>query len=232
MSLPACRTTVQQNKWIKRLRREAAANPKKAAFLGLMLVVALIFWAPLLRGWIGGGEASQQAVVENPAATTGNVSPAAPEGAAPAKSSQENTIACTWEDWDKWIKQDPRTNAATDLFGQRNPFHAVRQVVAEKPVKEVKKSRIEPIRVTATPTSLGMQVSSTVVGPSPRLAVINGKVYREGETIVVSKDGRKVAFTLAEVHARQVILSSQDERFELNIAERKRSGRLEVSSGQ
>lgn len=232
MSLSACRTSVQTNKWIKQLRREAAANPKKAAVLGILLVVALVYWAPLVRGWVVGNALAQKVVTEKPPSAVGIVSPGVPGATSPAKPSQEKTATYTWEEWDKWIQQDPRTNPAKDLLGQRDPFHPIQQPVVQKEIKEVKKTRVEPVRVKLTPASLGLQLSSTMVGPSPRLAVVNGKVYREGESIVVSKDGHKVTLTLAEVHARKVVLSSQGERFELSLPERKRSGRLEVSSSQ
>src|ERR1700681_3555557 len=36
-----------------KLRREIAANPKKAGILALLLIVAIWFWAPLLGKWFG-----------------------------------------------------------------------------------------------------------------------------------------------------------------------------------
>ena len=39
------------DKLVKQIGRDAAANPKKAALLGVMAVLALYFWAPLLVGW-------------------------------------------------------------------------------------------------------------------------------------------------------------------------------------
>ena len=40
-------------RFAKRLRREVIANPKKAAILGIMLLVAIYFWTPLVMGWMG-----------------------------------------------------------------------------------------------------------------------------------------------------------------------------------
>ena len=42
---------VKLHKLAKQARRDLLANPKKAAILGLMLLVALYFWGPLLWKW-------------------------------------------------------------------------------------------------------------------------------------------------------------------------------------
>lgn len=197
--------------------------------MGLLLVVALYFWAPLLRNWIGKNEPSDTAAAVTPASKSESSIPLNVQDATASKPAQEAPVY-TWEQWDKWITQDPRTKAVKDLATQRDPFQPVRKVVQVKEKAPTKV--IQPTRIVVTPASANMQLSSTVVGPSPRLAVINGKVYREGDVISVSRDGRKASFTLAEVRARQVVLSSPDGRFELNLAERKRSGRVELSSSQ
>ena len=44
------------DKLAKRLGRDLAANPKKAAALGVMALVALYFRAPLVWGWFSQGE--------------------------------------------------------------------------------------------------------------------------------------------------------------------------------
>lgn len=219
---------MELSKWIKRLRREATANPKKAAILGLLLAVALYFWAPLLRSWVGENGPAERGVAVTPPSSSDSSIPLNVPETTTSKPAQEAAVY-TWEEWDKWITQDPRTKAVKDLPVHRDPFQPIRKVVQEKAPTT---KHIEPTRIAITPASFSMQLSSTVVGPSPRLAVINGKVYREGEVISLSKDGRKATFTLAEVRARQVVLSSPDGRFELNLAERKHSGRVELSSSQ
>lgn len=220
---------MELSKWIRRLRREATANPKKAAALGLLLVIALYFWTPLVRNWIGKNEPSETPVAVTPANRPETSSPLSAQETTASQPAPEAAVY-TWEQWDKWITQDPRTKALKDLPIQRDPFQPVPKVVQ---VKEKTPPKVAtPTRIVVTPASLNMQLSSTVVGPSPRLAVINGKVYREGDVISVSKDGRRATFTLAEVRARQVVLSSLDGRFELNLPERKRSGRLELSRSQ
>src|SRR5437762_3182183 len=40
-----------RSRFTVRLRREIAANPKKAGILGLLLAVAIWFWIPLVAKW-------------------------------------------------------------------------------------------------------------------------------------------------------------------------------------
>ena len=40
------------DKLARQLRRDVAASPKKAVALGLMVLVALYFWAPMVWKWI------------------------------------------------------------------------------------------------------------------------------------------------------------------------------------
>ena len=217
------------SKWIKRLRREAAASPKKAAALGVIFIVALYFWAPLLKNWIAKSEPSEGSNAGSYGTDGGASVAVTPPGTAPADPTQAKDPVYAWDQWIKRIEQDPRTKVARDLADRPDPFHRVPRPAVEEVVV---KKKPETVRVTATPASLAMQLTSTVVGSGPRLAVVNGKVYREGDTITVLKDSQKVEFKLAEVGVRRVVLLSQNERFELSLPARKRSGRVELSKSQ
>lgn len=212
-------------KLVKRLRREAGAHPKKAAALGILVVVAIYCWAPLLKGWVSssasGGLAAGAVAASAPVALD---APRLALTNTQDGNTPEKAVAYSWEEVVKWMEQDPRSRPPRDLGGRRDPFRAVKAVVAER---ETKRSE-EPPKPILTPSNLGMTLSSTLVGPGERLAVINGKVYREGQTIEVAKDGRKATFKLVEVHGRRVVLRHQNEQVELALPERKRSGRMEL----
>ena len=45
------------SRFARRLRREIAANPKKAGVLALLLVVAIWFWTPLMAKWFANPDA-------------------------------------------------------------------------------------------------------------------------------------------------------------------------------
>ena len=57
--------TVKLDKLTKQLRRDIAANPKKAAALGLMVLVALYFWGPLVWSWFAPAAARESSKASN-----------------------------------------------------------------------------------------------------------------------------------------------------------------------
>ena len=54
------------DKLLKRLKRDAAASPQKAGALGLMVVVALYFWAPLVMKHLPKGKPKPGATAAGP----------------------------------------------------------------------------------------------------------------------------------------------------------------------
>ena len=76
---------VKLDKLAKQARRDLLANPKKAALLGLMLLVAAYFWGPLLWKWLvpasgsKGGKGGQTALImeDDPAEAAPQAKPGA-----------------------------------------------------------------------------------------------------------------------------------------------------------
>jgi hypothetical protein len=222
-------------KLLKRLRREAAKNPGKAAVLGLLCLVALYFWAPLLAGWFTGSETTGSAAATMAAVSadlpSGEPSATAPgslTGDASGTAGQEGSgTRHTWQEVARWIDADRRMKPADDLVVRRDPFAFPRAaVVEEKPVEE-EEGEAESAVEGATPESLGMALASTIIGPRRRVARIGGKTYAEGEVIEIAKDGRTHAFRLSAVEPRRVVLSRDGEHYELAIPVAGSSGRIE-----
>lgn len=216
--------TVKLDKFVKQLRREATASPKKAVVLGLLGVVALWFWAPLVLGWIGSDDAQSEAakavapvaIVASPAAVSPDTNSKEAEG------RQHN-----WRQLDHWMNSDPRTLAATLVSDARDPFCVSRtEVVKAKPTEEVEEFPLE-----VTPESLGMSLSSTIIGPRRRLARIDGKTYEQGKLVTLVKDEQRIEFNLLQVHSRHVVLEREGERYELKIPSRASAGRIEILAG-
>jgi hypothetical protein len=204
----------------RQLRREVVKNPQKAAVLGLLAVVALWFWAPLVWGWIAGDDPAAGTTAAQPAA---NAPPAQPAGT-PAQSNttakEPKTPRHPWRQLVKWMDNDPRTSAADPMFERPDPFLSA----------ETRPAGDEPgqVQPELTPGSLGMVLSSTIIGPRRRVARINGKSYQQGETVKLAKDQQQIEFTLAEVYPRRIVLKRQGEQFELRIPAPAHSGRIEL----
>lgn len=215
-------SSVNLKKLTRQLRREAQGSPKKAAFLGLMVLLALYYWTPMVWGWIARGHGSGQ--MPSPGTVTKLDPPASGDGPPDQPAALTAAAACPhpWTQLDQWMRQDPRTTPAENLAGRRDPF-AVKSRPAELPEDEA------PGPLQVTPAGLRLELSSTVVGPRRRVAMIAGKAYQRGETIRIDRDGRWVEFELVEVGRRRIVLRREGELFELVIPEEKGSGRMYLS---
>jgi hypothetical protein len=210
----------------RRFRRELAASPKKAAVLGLLALVALYYWAPLVRGWVFKNDDKGDAKL---AATASPTPTATNPTATPTKT---DVSQLPWQQVVKLMESDPRTLAADATALRRDPFllpkpdGAKLQAEAEAAAKA---DAGQSQAAVATPQSLGLTLSSTIIGQGRRLARISGRTYEQGQAIRVLKDGQTVAFTLAEVHARRVVLTREKNKYELTIPDPLQSKKIEVS---
>lgn len=229
------------------LLREAKANPKKAVALGLLLVVALWFWVPLL---VGGTEADEQASKQQkPAPEDPAASLAPPEWRAAMQGSliseaEAQKPSYPWRQIALWREQDPRTLPVVEPVVARDPFWPPpeRLVEAESGEDEEENSDanqpVVPVVEELTPQAAGLTLSSTLVSRSSRLALINGKTYRVGDMVPVEEsdepsavagpesaaDGqKKPGFLVARIDARAVVLERLDKQYTLALAPRSSS---------
>ncbi len=201
----------------RQLRREAMANPKKAAVLGLLVLVALYYWGPLVWGWVAADEAAGPPP-DAPAA--GVASPGAANLATTEPTPQDGqTVTYPWTQLDEWIRQDPMTAPAEDVARWRDPF----AFASTGPkAAEVEPAQGEPSRLS--PEGLGIELAGTLVGPRRRVALIGGKAYREGQTVKIDRNGQSLEFQLAEVHSQRIVLEREGRRFDLLIPKRNAAG--------
>ncbi|MHB1036963.1 MAG: hypothetical protein ACYC35_19945 [Pirellulales bacterium] len=213
----------------RQLRRELTANPKKAAVLGLLMVVALYFWGPLVWKWTHSGSAAVAATGPSATPAEAGLAPgnAAVTNAAATNSSEAKPVSRRpWQELVAWMEGDVRMRPADAATVGRNPFDVSKISLAVEAQR--KNESKEPPKSEVTPQSVGLVVSSTVVGTARSTAVINGKAYERGREIKISKDGQDVAFVLTEVHPRRVVLAREGKQFELAIVRPKTGGRIDL----
>jgi hypothetical protein len=201
--------TVKIQDLSKQFKHEIAAHPKKAVVLGIMIVLGLYFWVPLFWGWANKSK-------ESPAGTQAvvNASPGPINSANNLTANKENKPPrYSWKEVLKQMSNDPRTRPAEPLTIARNPFQGPKETIDKAALEEQAKAKVPP----ATPASLGMALTSTLIGPKGGIARIGGKTYNQGQTIETEKEGRNYKFVLAEIHDRRVVLEMEGERFELSI---------------
>jgi hypothetical protein len=204
--------TVNIQELSKQLKHEVAVHPKKAVVLGILTAVGLYLWGPLFWRWANKSNEDSQ----SPAGTQAVVI------ASSGQTNSANNLAANKENkpprysWKEVLKQmsnDPRTRPAEPLTIARNPFQGLKETIDKAALEEQVKAKAPP----ATPASLGMALTSTLIGPKGGIARIGGRTYNQGQTIETEKEGHNYKFVLTEIHDRRVVLEMEGERFELSI---------------
>lgn len=221
-------TIVNIDKIARQLRREATANPKKAAFLGVAALVALYFWMPLIWGWIGKSEKDTSDIVA-PSGARPVASAAMPSVASDAKAAAKVVGAgrLPWSLVAQQMHDDPRMKTSATLTMTRDPFEPPKTEVAESTAAE--ESKLKPKPPLITPSAAGLVLTSTIIGSQRRIAQICGRSYVVGQSIEAVKAGETLgaAFKLVDVQPRRAILEADGQRFELTIPEPDKSSRIE-----
>ncbi len=122
---------MSQNQLIRRLKREATRNPKKFGALGLLLVVALWFWVPLVWGWFHKDEPAPSAA-GSPTAVAAVPGISTPNPFIGNKAGKPAGTTYSWDQVAEWMEKDPLTKAAATLPARRNPFRASPEIVASE----------------------------------------------------------------------------------------------------
>jgi hypothetical protein len=189
----------------KQLIKDLKRSPLKAGVLGLLCVVALWFWAPLVTGWFGGSKgkaAKPQAAAAPPVPVA---TPTAAGGAAPAAASP----SVPWRQLVAWMEKDPRKQSSELGVLESPPFPPQR---ADRIEEESKPAQTAAAKLELDPAQLGLKLSSTMLGPRRRVAVINGRPYAEGKEVEVAGE---MVFLVARVTDRSVLLERNGRQFEL-----------------
>jgi hypothetical protein len=201
------------------------------AILGLLCLVALWFWVPLVWGWISEEDDPANPAAARASAVASSASAALPAAEPRATANKPQSPQHDWRDLVRWMEDDPRTSATDPALGRRDPFLVPRAEAARAETEDEATDEAQQALVEATPEALGMVLSGTIVGPRRRVAQINGKPYRQGETVRLLKDGRQIEFALVAVHPRQIVLRRNAEEFELTIPVPAPKGRIELTRG-
>ena len=198
----------------KRLQREIKASPQKAAVLGVLALVALYFWAPLLLGWVSGGK--------SPAAAVALQDPASAAQPLTIATSDDTgaSVGPTWQEIDAWIERDLMMKpAAADLLAH-NPFHVQTDIVQTDELAAVEAAPDEAgqQQQSVTPVEAGLVLTSTITGGKRPVALINGRAYARGSTIRGEGEFGSTTFTLVEVRSKSVVLRQGDKTYEVKIS--------------
>lgn len=178
------------DKLIKQLQRDFKKNPKKVVLLGGLFVVCLWVVVPLFLP-----EAKKPV---NRAPVAAAVAPSS----AGANTAAAAAPTWRWQDLNRALQDDPRMRSTggetnTAVFPPpRNPFEtpfdvdAAMNELLEEIAAEMKAEQTVAASSAAPDQTLfetvPLQLSSTIVGVGPSIAVINGRPFRQGAKIGTS----------------------------------------------
>lgn len=200
------------DKLVRQLRRDLTASPKKAAALGLMALVALYFWAPLVWRWIKPGHTNGKPVVAASEVILED------EVVDPAKSVRKQARAFAWEKVRRKVAADPRMTPALYQTSWSDPFRPADQRASGSQATSPQLaagSQVDPV-------ALGMKLTSVAIGSQRRSAIISGAKYHEGE--LVPSGGAKgqpatgIEFRLTRIGFYEVQLEYEGKTFTLELS--------------
>jgi hypothetical protein len=215
---------VNLEKLTKQFRRDMAANPKKAAVLGLMVLVALYFWGPLVwKQFASSG--SKRNEKANMASLILTDDPAEPSQQSKGRSGGK----FRWEKIRQLIRQDEKMISAAYDVSWIDPFgkpaaKVETEPVVESPMQDTASIAAAEALATIEPNALGITLGGVMVGRRSRLATINGEACREGDVIAVADKVEKSAsheFRVSKITRQGVQLESGGRIFTLELRQPK-----------
>jgi hypothetical protein len=218
---------VASSKLLKKIQKELKASPAKTAALGVGLLLAAIFWAPLVSKWLkaknGPAMASTSVPDAGVKATLASVTPTPLMMPNTQALATPNSLA----DWLKTMetrKGDLLASSVRWPEEMRSPFVRTRSLAEyhqreqlaedraakEKAAQDDQSTNEEP----AFELPAGWTLSATTFGTKRKLAQIDGRIYREGETLQTAEGATVV---VKWIEPRRVVLEQGQRTFELFI---------------
>ena len=221
---------VKANTLISRLRREITSSPKKAVILGLLLVVAVVYWSPLVWGWIK-PESDKKKKKTSVAASANELPAGKPVSLGTANAPTNTKSKHAWKDVAQWIEGDPRMITASEAPGRKHPFDSVQlpSAILETKTQKGITAAASISSVPSDPSSLGLKLSSTIIGRQKKAALINGKSYLLGATIRLEHDGRSFEFQLTEINDDSIVLQRDNKPYTVRLPKPESTDRLSIN---
>jgi hypothetical protein len=200
-----------QDLWT-RFQRDLTTNWKKTAALGVLFLFGCCFWIPMLTRAVG----SRRAVA---AVSPPQSAPANPDSTQTA--SEPNSIGVVggenfWSSLSKSLADDSLFHPAEMSSVTRDPF-VLDESQSPLPVLFAEDRKVE-ITVKAVAVKevdpMGLELRSTMIGRTRRVAIINGQLYQVGRELMANGH----SFRLASIESHRVVLTSGDKKFELTLA--------------
>lgn len=194
----------------KRIQRDLTLNWKKTAALGVLFLFGCCFWLPMMMS----AKTPSRAAASVSSTPTVPASPGATPSVADSNSSSStNNKESYWTSLSKSLESDPLFQPAEMSSIARDPF-LLDESELPLPVLFAEDRAVEkPVAIKdVAPT--GLELRSTMVGRTRRVAIINGQLCHVGREVLANGH----SFRLASIESDRVVLTSGDKNFELTLA--------------
>ena len=214
--------TMKPSELSERLLKELKRNKAKSAALGVLCLVAIYFWLPLITKYFKKNNQVQSAPQSVATKAVVHVQPVKPI---------ENTPEFVWKEFLAWMADEPRMTVLAVSPDTRNPFarSAKAPVVASgessQPAEQESEIGELPLKKTIKgPSDYGMVLRGTLVGGRRSTANIDGTNYGVGAFVPIAdsagasvQDQGSEGFRLLEVKPRYVTLERRGQLFRLEL---------------
>jgi hypothetical protein len=222
---------VNLEKLAKQLRRDMSANPKKAAALGLMVLVALYFWGPLVAKWAAASRGQRMNKV-NTAALILTDDPAELTHTSRGRTSGK----FRWEKVRQLIRQDPQMVSATFDVSWIDPFGAPTADQSQQVAETLSLAAVDDVATAEVePSELGIVLGGIMIGPRNRVATINGEACHEGELLAIKDKNDKAVthrFRVVRIRKSEVVLEEGGRTITVALAQTKLAHGDEIERGK
>ncbi len=206
------------DKLVKQISRDAKANPKKAALLGVMALVALYFWAPLMAKFCLPKSGKHGVKTTNAGLILTD------DPVEPAEKAKSTTAAkFHWAKVKDLIEHDPRMTPAAYDEAWSDPFAVA--IVHTPEAEEMSVSAPEHVPLAepspVTPEDAGLVASNILISPRRKTVMINGDTYRENEIVSAAlKDNPSTVFEfrVIQIDRQRITLEREGKTYVLELS--------------
>ncbi len=194
----------------KRFQRDLTANWKKTAALGVLFLFGCCFWIPMLTR----AAAPHRATAARSPSTV-HMSPDSNPSAVQPNNLGSLDQNAFWSSLSQSLEDDPLFLPAEMSLTARDPF-CRDESLSPLPVLFAEDRATETENTSHASDEAdpkGLELRSTMVGRTRRVAIINGQLCQVGNEVLAN--GHR--FRLTSIESHRVVLTSGDKNYELTL---------------
>ncbi len=200
-----------------RLLRELERNKAKSAALAVLCLVAVWFWAPLIKKYTIGDSKAAATATSTAAPTPSTADAAAVPTPTGETAPPGGKMEFDWQTFVAWKEQEIRMAPSPVHELVPDPFLPI---PADEPLAQAgNQPGAAAAALPKTPQELGLTLRSTLISSRGSMANINGEHYGIGGEIpaATTGGGDELGFRLVEITRQYVVVDRAGETYRLEL---------------